>query len=181
MHIAVQNATYHVHQNPFNIFISFHDDKHLASGLKWIKRTTKYPEWNWLIMDIFTSDCCVPTGYLQMCMADTIVIFTSERRGKITHTVLCIMRERKSCTSDIIYFLDFTVDFNVKAATLDNGFIRHCWNADSIYVMVLTCVGGWVGLGGQWGHSPPVFHVSYVVLFQLDSPTSNKRKRQQQW
>jgi len=34
-------------------------------------------------MDIFTSDCCVPTGYLQMCMADTIVIFTSERRGKI--------------------------------------------------------------------------------------------------
>lgn len=157
MHTAVQNATYHVHQNPFNIFISFHDDKHLASGLKWIKRTTKYPEWNWLIMDIFTSDCCVPTGYLQMCMADTIVIFTSERRGKITHTVLCIMRERKSCTSDIIYFLDFTVDFNVKAATLDNGFIRHCWNADSIYVMVLTCVGGWVGLGGRWGHSPTVF------------------------
>lgn len=162
MHTAVQNATYHVHQNPFNIFISFHDDKHLASGLKWIKKTTKYPEWNWLIMDIFTSDCCVPTGYLQMCMADTIVIFTSERRGKTTHTVLCIMRERKSCTSDIIYFLDFTVDFNVKAATLDNGFIRHWWNADSIYVMVLTCVGGWVGLGGRWGHSPPCFYMFHM-------------------
>ena len=155
---------YHVHQNPFNIFISFHDDKHLPSGLKWIKRTTKYPEWNWLIMDIFTSDCCVPTGYLQMCMADTIVIFTSERRGKTTHTVLCIMRERKSCTSDIIYFLDFTVDFNVKAATLDNRFIRHCWNADSIYVMVLTCVGGWVGVS-DWmgaGTTLPRFYMFHV-------------------
>jgi hypothetical protein len=129
-------------------------------------------------MDIFTSDCCVPTGYLQMCMADTIVIFTSERRGKTTHTVLCITGERKSCTSDIIYFLDFTVDFNAKAATLDNRFICHCWNADSIYVMVLTCVGGWVGQSGRCSHSPSFLHVSYVVMFQLDSPASNKGKPQ---
>jgi len=77
-------------------------------------------------MDIFTSDRYVPTGYLQMRMADTTVIFTSERRGKTTHTVLRTMREIKSCTSNIIYFLDFTVDFNVKAAAPDNRFIRHC-------------------------------------------------------
>jgi hypothetical protein len=77
-------------------------------------------------MDIFKSERSVPTGYLRMCIADSIVIFTSERRGKTTYSVLCIMRERNSCTSNIIYFLDFTVDFSVKAATLDNRSIRHC-------------------------------------------------------
>lgn len=167
--MTVLNPMYHVHQKPFNIFISFRDDKHLASGLKWIKRTTKYPERNWLIMDTFKSERSVPTGCLQMCIADTIVIFTSERRWKTTYSVLRIMRERNSCTSNTIYFLDFTVDFNVKAATLDNRFIRHCWNADSIYVMVLTCVGGCVRLGGCQRYSPSFYMFRTQFCFQLDT------------
>lgn len=167
--MTVLSPTYHVHQNPFNIFISFRDDKHLASGLKWIKRTTKYPEWNWLIMDPFKSERSVPTGCLQMCIADTVVIFTSERRWKTTYSVLRIMRERDSCTSNTIYFLDFTVDLNVKAATSDNRFIRHCWNSDSIYVMVLTCVGGCVGLGGCQRYSPSFYMFRTQFCSQLDT------------
>jgi len=66
---------------------------------------------HWLFTDVYGGYHC----YLYI-----------RKKGKNTHSLLYIMREGKSYTSNIIYFLDFTVDFSVRVATLDNRFIRHC-------------------------------------------------------